>query len=87
MGKRKIDLSTVFADQTVGTREVEGPLWQVSFLCNDPGYFDNDRGRVEPGLIRAELARRQTHAVRGSIAAVPSVRTGQSVNHVSGIQP
>ena len=58
----------------------------LSALNDDLGDFDSERGRVEPGPIRGELASRQTHAVRGSAAAVPSVRTGQRVNHVSGIQ-
>jgi hypothetical protein len=85
IGKRKINLSTVFAGPTVGIREVEDQIWQASFLNYDLGYFDNERGRVEPGPIRGEFASRQTHAVRGSAAAVPSVRPGQSVNHVTGI--
>ena len=82
LGKRRINLSTVFAGQTVGIREVGDQLRLVSFLNYELGYFDNERGRVEPGLIRGELASRQTHSVRGSLATVPSVRTGQSVNHV-----
>ena len=49
LGKRRINLSTVFAGQTVGIREVEDQLWLVSFLNDDLGYFDNERGRVEPG--------------------------------------
>lgn len=49
IGKRKINLSTVFAGQLVGIREVEDQIWLVSFLDYDLGYFDNERGRVEPG--------------------------------------
>jgi putative transposase len=49
IGKRKISFSTVFAGQVVGIREVEDQLWQVSFMDYDLGYFDNERGRVEPG--------------------------------------
>ena len=48
-GKRKINVSTVFAGQTVGIREVEDQIWLVSFMDYDLGYFDNERGRVEPG--------------------------------------
>jgi putative transposase len=33
----------------VGVREVEDQIWLVSFLDYDLGYFDNERGRVEPG--------------------------------------
>ena len=48
IGKRKINLSTVFAGQTVGIREVEDKTWLVSFLDYDLGFFDEDVGRVEP---------------------------------------
>ncbi|HEX5787311.1 MAG TPA: IS481 family transposase [Woeseiaceae bacterium] len=49
LGRRKINLSTAFAGQTVGVREVDDQIWLVSFLDYDLGYFDNERGRVEPG--------------------------------------
>lgn len=49
LGKRKINLSTVFAGQLVGIREVEDRIWLVSFLHYDPGYFDHEEGRMEPG--------------------------------------
>ncbi len=32
-----------------GVREVDDQIWLVSFLDYDLGYFDNERGRVEPG--------------------------------------
>ena len=48
IGKRKINLSTVFAGQIVGIREVEDKIWLVSFLDYDLGFFDEDVGRVEP---------------------------------------
>jgi putative transposase len=49
IGKRKINLSKVFAGQIVGVREVEDQIWLVSFLDYDLGYFDRDEGRIEPG--------------------------------------
>ena len=49
VGKRKINLSTVFAGQLVGIREVEDRIWLVSFLHYDLGYFDHEEGRMEPG--------------------------------------
>jgi len=49
IGRRKINLSTVFAGQTVGVTEVEDQIWLVSFLDYDLGYFDKERGRVKPG--------------------------------------
>jgi transposase InsO family protein len=49
LGRRKINLSSVFAGQLVGIREVDQDIWQVSFLEYDLGYFDEKRDRVEPG--------------------------------------
>jgi len=48
IGRRKINLSTVFAGQKVGIREVADKIWLVSFLEYDLGFFDEDVGRVEP---------------------------------------
>lgn len=48
LGKRKISLSTVFAGQWVGIREVEPGIWLVSFMHYDIGFFDEDANRVEP---------------------------------------
>lgn len=48
IGKRKINLSTVFAGQLIGISEVEDQVWQVSFMQYDLGFFDKDTGRVEP---------------------------------------
>jgi putative transposase len=48
-GRRKINLSKVFAGQIVGIREVDDQIWLVSFLDYDLGYFDQDEGRIEPG--------------------------------------
>jgi putative transposase len=48
IGKRKINLSKVFAGQCVGIREVDEQIWLVSFMHYDLGFFDQDEGRVEP---------------------------------------
>ncbi|MDO8862457.1 integrase core domain-containing protein [Haliea sp. E1-2-M8] len=48
IGKRKINLSTVFAGQTIGIREVADRIWLVSFMDYDLGFFDEDVGRLEP---------------------------------------
>jgi putative transposase len=49
IGKRRINLSKVFAGQIVGIREVDDQIWLVSFLDYDLGFFDKDEGRIEPG--------------------------------------
>ena len=48
IGQRKVNLSTVFAGQKVGIREVADRIWLVSFMDYDLGFFDEDEGRVEP---------------------------------------
>jgi putative transposase len=53
IGNRKINLSTVFAGQSVGIREVADRIWLAgrpypSFMDYDLGFFDEDEGRVEP---------------------------------------
>lgn len=48
LGRRKINLSVVFAGQTVGIREVADNIWLVSFMDYDLGFFDEVEGRVEP---------------------------------------
>lgn len=45
---RKISLSTVFAGQWVGIREIEPRIWLVSFMQYDIGFFDDNANRVEP---------------------------------------
>ena len=46
-GRRKINLSTVFAGQKIGIREVADRIWLVSFMHYDLGFFDHETGRVE----------------------------------------
>jgi putative transposase len=46
-GNRKINLSTVFAGQTVGVRQIADQVWLVSFMHYDLGFFDNESCRVE----------------------------------------
>jgi putative transposase len=48
IGRRKINLSVVFAGQSVGIREVSDRIWLVSFMDFDLGFFDQDEDRVEP---------------------------------------
>ena len=48
IGRRKINLSSVFAGQYVGIREVDDQIWLVSFMHYDLGFFDEQENRVEP---------------------------------------
>jgi putative transposase len=46
IGRRKINLSTVFAGQNVGIKEVSDKIWLVSFMQYDLGFFDHETGRI-----------------------------------------
>ena len=48
IGRRKINLSTVFAGQYIGIREIADQIWLVSFMHYDLGFFDQNENRVEP---------------------------------------
>ena len=47
LGRRKINLSTVFAGQNVGIKEVSDKIWLVSFMHCDLGFFDHETCRLE----------------------------------------
>jgi putative transposase len=47
IGRRKVNLSHVFAGQNVGIKEVSEHVWLVSFMHYDLGFFDHETGRVE----------------------------------------
>jgi len=46
--RRKINLSTVFAGQNVGVKQVDERIWLVSFMHSDLGFFDDETSRLEP---------------------------------------
>jgi hypothetical protein len=45
---KKINLSTVFAGQAVGIKEVEEGIWLVSFMEYDLGYIDLEEKTLRP---------------------------------------
>ena len=48
MAPHKIMLSTVFAGQKVGVKQVADKIWLVSFMDYDLGFFDEETTRLEP---------------------------------------
>lgn len=48
LGKRKINLSQVFAGQNIGIKEVADNIWLVTFMHYDLGFFDHETCRLEP---------------------------------------
>jgi hypothetical protein len=47
IGRRKVNLSHVFAGQKVGIKELDEKIWLVTFMQYDLGFFDEEYGRVE----------------------------------------
>jgi putative transposase len=47
IGRRKVNLSQIFAGQNIGIREVAERIWLVTFMHYDLGFFDHETGRVE----------------------------------------
>ena len=45
---RKVNLSHVFAGQSVGVTQVGERIWLVTFMQYDLGYFDDETCRLEP---------------------------------------
>jgi len=43
-----VNLSTVFAGQNVGVKQVDDRIWLVSFMNYDLGCFDDETCRLEP---------------------------------------
>ena len=43
-----MNLSTVFAGQNVGVKQVSDRIWLVSFMDYDLGFFDDETSRLEP---------------------------------------
>ena len=46
--RKKINLSTVFAGQKLGIREVDNAIWLVSFMQYDLGYIDLEERTLQP---------------------------------------
>jgi hypothetical protein len=46
--RKKINLSTVFAGQAVGLKEIAEGIWLVSFMNYDLGYVDLEEKTLQP---------------------------------------
>jgi hypothetical protein len=47
-GRKRINISTVLADQKLGIKEVDDGIWLVSFMHYDLGYFDLEQKTLQP---------------------------------------
>ena len=48
MSRQKINLSTVFAGQKLGVKQISDKIWLVTFMDYDLGFFDDETCRLEP---------------------------------------
>jgi transposase InsO family protein len=48
MHRKKINISTVLAGQTLGLKEVDEAIWLVSFMRYDLGYIDLEQKTLQP---------------------------------------
>jgi len=48
MHRKRVNLSKVFAGQTIGIKEVEDGVWLVSFMHYDLGYIDLEQKTLQP---------------------------------------
>ena len=78
--RRKINLSTVFAGQSVGIKQVSEEIWLVTFMDYDLGYFDHETCRLEPlenpfgaKLLRASPASRAATTPVKPLASAPPI--------------
>jgi putative transposase len=78
--RRKINLSTVFAGQSVGIKQVSEEIWLVTFMDYDLGYFDHQTCRLEPlenpfgaKLLRASPAPRAATTPVKPLASAPPI--------------
>ena len=55
VGRRKINLSAVFAGQNVGIKEGSEKIWLVSFMHYDLGFFDHEAGASNAPKTRSML--------------------------------
>jgi Integrase core domain len=48
MHRKKINISTVLAGQTLGIKEVDDGIWLISFMRYDLGYIDLEQKTLQP---------------------------------------
>ena len=48
MHRKKINISTVLAGQSLGIKEVDDDIWLVSFMQYDLGYIDLEQKTLQP---------------------------------------
>ena len=46
--RKKINVSTALAGQTIGIKEVDDGIWLVSFMDYDLGYIDLENRSLQP---------------------------------------
>jgi hypothetical protein len=85
-GRLKDNLSNVFSGQLVGLREVEGQVWLVSFLDYDLGFFDTEKGRVEPAPNPFVPDRVLTMCPEWTVALAAACRLAGDLTAMTGLR-
>ncbi len=82
MCRKQINISTVLADQRLGTKEVENGIWLVSFMHYDLGYIDLEQ---KPSTTRS--ARGCHPCLRYNLLPMSQERTMRKLAHPTGFEP
>jgi hypothetical protein len=48
MHRKKINISTIMAGQTLGWKEVDDSIWVVTYMTYDLGYIDLEQKTLQP---------------------------------------
>jgi hypothetical protein len=70
---RKVNLSHVFAGQSLGVTQVGERIWLVAFMQYDLGYFDDETCRLEP--IESSSDRKCYPSARNKLPPIRPERT------------
>jgi putative transposase len=81
--RQKINLSQVFAGQTVGIKQTDERIWLVSFMDYDLGYFDDEPAGSNPLQIPSG---QKCYPCPG-INRNPCVRYGPPLERAKGFEP
>jgi hypothetical protein len=73
MHRKKIDISTALAGQSLGIKQVNDGIWLVSFMRNDLGYIDLEQRTCKPSTTRS--ARDCHPCLRYNLSPMSSGRT------------
>jgi len=72
--RKKINISIVFAGQTLGIKEVNEGIWLVSFMDYDLGYIDLEQRTLQPSATHSAQGCNPCIRYKPKTAPKPAVR-------------